>query len=102
MFKLRFCHLRFNLDLLSMALSLVVFLSMDILLCIDDCLNGYSPTFIKMDIQGSELESLKRCRHMIISTRPELAISVYHVPDHLWKIPLLIKKMIPDYECFLR
>lgn len=76
----------------------------DIVQCVamDDCLNGYSPTLIKMDIEGSELEALKGCEHMIMSTRPELAISVYHVPDHLWKIPLFIKEMVPEYKCFLR
>jgi len=69
---------------------------------IDDCLGGYKPTLIKMDIEGSELEALKGCKHIIMSTKPELAISVYHVPDHLWKIPLFIKEMVPDYKCFLR
>lgn len=71
-------------------------------IAIDDCLNGYKPSLIKMDIEGSELEALKGCRHMIMSTQPDLAISVYHKPDHLWKIPLLIKEMVPTYKYFLR
>lgn len=69
---------------------------------LDDCLGGYKPTLIKMDIEGSELDALKGCKHMIMSTQPDLAISVYHKPSHLWEIPYLIKEMVPDYKCFLR
>jgi FkbM family methyltransferase len=69
---------------------------------LDDCLSGYDPTLIKMDIEGSELEALKGCKNMIKSAHPELAISVYHKPDHLWEIPLFIKKIVPEYKCFLR
>jgi FkbM family methyltransferase len=69
---------------------------------LDDCLNGYKPTLIKMDIEGSELEALKGAKQMIMSQKPQLAISVYHAPEHLWKIPLLIKEMVPNYKCFLR
>ncbi|MEW6087957.1 MAG: FkbM family methyltransferase [bacterium] len=69
---------------------------------LDDCLGGYKPTLIKMDVEGSELEALEGSRNMIVSSRPQLAVSVYHTPDHLWKIPMFIKEIVPDYKCFLR
>jgi FkbM family methyltransferase len=71
-------------------------------LALDDCLSGYKPTLIKMDIEGSEFEALCGSKNIIMSTRPDLVISVYHTPDHLWKIPLLVKEMVPAYKCFLR
>lgn len=76
----------------------------DIVQCIalDDCLGGYKPTLIKMDIEGSELEALKGCKNMITSMKPDLAISAYHIPDHLWKVPLLIRELAPGYRYYLR
>ncbi|MDD5010593.1 MAG: FkbM family methyltransferase [Phycisphaerae bacterium] len=76
----------------------------DVVQCValDDCLNRYKPTLIKMDIEGSELEALKGAERIITSQNPQLAISVYHTPEHLWKIPLFIKKIVPNYKCFLR
>jgi FkbM family methyltransferase len=69
---------------------------------IDEFLDGYTPTFIKMDIEGSELNALNGCRRMIASAKLDLAVSVYHVPDHLWKIPLLIRELRPGCRCYLR
>ena len=65
---------------------------------LDECLEGYAPTLIKMDIEGSEIEALNGCQKMIASVKPDLAVSVYHAPDHLWKIPLLINKLNPGYR----
>jgi FkbM family methyltransferase len=69
---------------------------------LDDYLAGYKPTCIKMDIEGSELEVLKGCKKMIGSAKPNLAISVYHRPDHLWKVPLFIRELTPGYKYYLR
>jgi hypothetical protein len=33
---------------------------------------------------------------------PILAISCYHLQDHLWSIPLLINSLNPDYDFYLR
>jgi FkbM family methyltransferase len=69
---------------------------------LDDYLPGYKPTLIKMDVEGSELEALKGCRKMISSARPNLAISIYHRPDHLWRVPLFIRELTPGYRYYLR
>ena len=69
---------------------------------LDECLNGYNPSLIKMDTEGSELEALQGARRMISSGKPGLAVSVYHKPEHLWEIPLLIKEICPDYSFYLR
>jgi FkbM family methyltransferase len=60
------------------------------------------PTFIKLDIEGAEIEALKGASKTIRKYRPKLAICVYHKPDDLWKIPLLIKSINPDYKLHLR
>ena len=52
------------------------------------------PTLIKMDIEGSELEALHGdAAAPSPSGRPALAVCVYHRPDHLWRIPLLLAQL---------
>ena len=62
----------------------------------------YRPTFIKMDIEGSEIDALYGAFNLIQRTQPILAICIYHLPDHFWKIPLIIKSISDDYRFFLR
>jgi FkbM family methyltransferase len=57
---------------------------------IDEALPGFSPNFIKMDIEGAELSALWGARRTILEHRPALAVSLYHKPAHLWQLPLLV------------
>ncbi len=57
---------------------------------IDHALPGFRPTFISMDIEGSELEALEGAEETIRESRPDLAICVYHSPNHLWDVPLYL------------
>lgn len=59
-------------------------------------------SFIKLDIEGAEWETLLGAKKTIASQRPKLAISVYHKSTDLWRIPLLIKKYVPSYTFYLR
>jgi FkbM family methyltransferase len=59
-------------------------------------------TFIKMDIEGAELEALKGCRHIIEKCRPKLAICIYHKPEDMYEIPLYIKSLVPEYRFYVR
>ena len=59
-------------------------------------------TFIKMDIEGSEMEALEGCIETINRDHPKLAICVYHKFDDLWEIPLWIHERFPKYKFWLR
>ena len=59
-------------------------------------------TFVKMDIEGSELKALQGMEKTIQECKPKLAICIYHKFEDLWEIPLLIKKFVPDYRLYIR
>lgn len=58
--------------------------------------------FIKMDIEGSELEALRGAENTIRKCHPILAICVYHKCDDLWVIPEYIYKLDSTYCFYLR
>lgn len=70
--------------------------------CLDNFKFEHAPTFIKADIEGSELSLLRGSEALIHSTEPDLAISVYHKYEDIWKIPLLINKIDKNYNFYLR
>ncbi len=59
-------------------------------------------TFIKMDIEGAELEALKGGAETIKRNKPKLAISIYHKPEDLLELPLYLKELVPEYKLYLR
>lgn len=69
---------------------------------IDDMLGGDEATFIKMDIEGAEMEALIGAKKTIEKYNPRLAISVYHKEDDLWEIPYYILSEYPGYQIYLR
>jgi FkbM family methyltransferase len=69
---------------------------------LDGDLAGRRPTFIKMDIEGSEMEALGGATESIRAGRPVLAICVYHKPDDLRQVPLFIDSLSRAYRFFLR
>jgi FkbM family methyltransferase len=57
-----------------------------------------SPTFIKLDIEGGEIEALLGAKQLLQKFRPIVAVSIYHVQDHLWEIPELLNSILKDYD----
>jgi len=62
------------------------------------------PTYIKMDIEGAELNALEGTRKLIERDKPKLAISVYHGRPNIdiWEIPYWLISNFPGYRIFLR
>lgn len=69
---------------------------------IDDIVGNDDVTFIKMDIEGAELEALRGSCKTIKKCRPKLAISIYHKPEDMYEIPLYILGIDPTYKLYLR
>ena len=69
---------------------------------LDDIDWPLTPTYIKMDIEGAELEALSGGRELLRRHQPVLAVCTYHRSEHLWQIPNLIRSISPEYHVFLR
>jgi FkbM family methyltransferase len=69
---------------------------------LDDVLGDLHPTYIKMDIEGAEPDALQGARQLLQREQPVLAVCTYHSMDHLWRLPLLIHEINPDYRLYLR
>lgn len=59
-------------------------------------------TYIKMDIEGAEMNALLGAEQLIRRCRPKLAISVYHLRTDIWEIPKTVLSWHPDYRLFFR
>jgi FkbM family methyltransferase len=68
----------------------------------DDALPAFRPTYVKLDIEGAEASALHGMAETIRSSRPALAVCVYHKPADLWEIPLLIDDLLPNSDFYLR
>lgn len=69
---------------------------------LDDILVNKPVTFIKMDIEGSELPSLKGAEKVISSNFPRLAICIYHSDADMLDIPEYIMEKYPSYSFYIR
>lgn len=61
-----------------------------------------TPTFIKVDIEGAEMDMLEGAKEIISKNGPLLAICVYHRFTDLYTIPLTIHSFNPKYKMLLR
>lgn len=59
-------------------------------------------TFIKLDIEGAELEALKGAKDIIVRDKPKLAICIYHKKEDMVEIPYYIKQLVPEYKLYVR
>ena len=59
-------------------------------------------SFIKMDIEGSEVHALEGAENTIKRYHPKLAICAYHKPSDFWEIPEQIFRIRNDYSVYLR
>jgi len=63
--------------------------------------NEPAPLFIKIDVEGAESEALAGAASLIRDRRPMLALSIYHRPDDLWRLPSALHSLNPG-QLFVR
>lgn len=69
---------------------------------IDDVLECQNATFIKMDVEGAELDALKGAKETILRNKPKLAICIYHYHRDFVEIPKWIHSLVPEYNLYVR
>lgn len=69
---------------------------------IDSVLKDEKVTFIKMDVEGSELKALEGAKQTILKNHPRLAICIYHKPEDIVEIPFYILQLVPEYKFYIR
>ncbi len=71
-------------------------------LSVDDICVDFTPTFIKMDIEGNELKAIEGGKATIKKATPKMHIACYHTSFDLFEIPLKIFKLVPEYKLYMR
>jgi FkbM family methyltransferase len=69
---------------------------------IDETVGSRPLTYIKMNIEGAEMDALRGGENSIRQWLPRLAISAYHRASDLWQIPRLVEELSPRYDLYLR
>jgi len=69
---------------------------------LDEIVSDYKPTYIKMDIEGAEHDTLKGARNIIKRNSTGWAVCLYHRQHDLWRIPFFINSLSSGYRFFLR
>ena len=59
-------------------------------------------TYIKADVEGADFEALLGMRRMLQAYKPKLNFAAYHRFEDIFRLPLLIIELNPDYKIYLR
>jgi len=60
------------------------------------------PTFVKMDIEGSEVSAIKSAEGLLRGGQTAWAVTLYHHLEDFWRIPLYFRRAAPELRLFLR
>ena len=69
---------------------------------IDNIMQLNRVTYIKMNIEGSEVPALRGAENTIRIYKPRMAIMGYHKTSDLWEVPMVLKEFNPDYKLYLK
>jgi len=61
-----------------------------------------APGFLKLHLEGGELDALKGGLASIAQSRPVIAVTVYHDADGLWRTARWMRENLVDYSLLMR
>ena len=69
---------------------------------LDSIVKDEPVAFIKMDIEGSEMQALRGAANIIRRDKPLCAICIYHKPGDMLEISSYLKQLVPEYQFAIR
>ena len=69
---------------------------------VDTLLCGAAASYVKADVEGADLETILGMKNTLKSFKPKLNFSAYHRFEDIFRLPLLIKSINPEYKIYLR
>lgn len=61
-----------------------------------------APTFLKLHLEGGELDAIKGGMQTLKQYRPIIAATTYHNCQGLWELPKCLMEMLPNYKVYFR
>ena len=69
---------------------------------IDTLYRRMTLTYLKMDVEGAEERAIKGGAAVIKRDKPKLNVALYHRSEDIFRLPLLIRSIRPDYKLYMR
>ena len=69
---------------------------------LDEIVKDEKVSYIKMDVEGSELKALQGAKETIKNNKPKLAICIYHKPEDILDLLTYILELVPEYKLSIR
>ena len=69
---------------------------------VDNILQGTRASWIKIDVEGAEAQALRGAASTIQKYKPKMLVACYHREEDLFKLPLLIHELNPEYKLYFR
>lgn len=69
---------------------------------VDALSEKFTPTYLKMDIEGAELSALKGAKNTVTQFKPKMQIATYHRSEDLFVLPETVLDFRKDYKIYLR
>ena len=70
--------------------------------CIDTLYKRRRLTYLKMDVEGAEERAILGGAGVIARDKPKLNIALYHRSEDIFKLPLMIHAIQPEYRLYIR
>lgn len=69
---------------------------------VDELCKNKAVTYIKMDVEGAEIDAIEGAKETLKLQKPKLNIALYHRSKDIFELPLKISKINSDYKFYLR
>lgn len=69
---------------------------------IDNLAEGKAVSYIKIDVEGAEVQAIEGGRGVIQKHAPKMFVAAYHYDVDVFRLPLFLWKLVPEYKIFFR